>query len=171
MSENKTSGESPSPRDPSNWPADVAATLKDVQSFLDRKQVQDALASLGRNRTASPWLQNAQGVCQLRLGNINGAIEIFARLVLSNGGVVVRRDVPTIFLANYATALLASGNLPGCQWILNEIQEKSHPSAERVRDAIKRWRAGLTLWQRFLLALNGETKMPPVLDFPLGDLG
>lgn len=170
MSKNNTSGGSTSPGNETCWPTDLREILHSVQAALDRNQIENALAMLTQVKLNSPWIQNALGVCQLRLGDSSTAIEVFARLVLSQGGVVVRRDVPTIFLTNYATALLASRNLPGCLWILNEIQEKNHGSVTRLREAMKRWRASLTLWQRFSLALGNEPDAAPPLDFPPGDL-
>jgi len=170
MTQLNTAGPAAAPRRDSQWPADLAGVLGQVNGLLAEGKPADALALLGKEKNASPWLQTARGVCQLRLGHAAGAVEVFAPLVLANGGVVLRQDVPAVFRANYAAALLATGNLPGAKWVLGEIGPDGHPLADRLREGLGRWRAGLTFWQRLRLTFGGEPDAPPTFDFPLGDL-
>src|SRR5262245_47553783 len=92
--------------------------LAQVGALLEDKQAYDALALLGRLKPASIWTTNAIGVCQLRLGNAQIAVDVFRGLVLAPGGIIVRDEAPTVFKTNYATALLANRNVHGCLSIL-----------------------------------------------------
>jgi hypothetical protein len=95
--------------EPSPWPADVAGALAEAESLLEDGQPAKALERLGRAGRACPWLTNAVGVCQLRLGNGPVAVDLYRGLVLGSGGLILRDDVPPVFKANYAAALLRSG--------------------------------------------------------------
>jgi hypothetical protein len=151
-------------------PAEVADVLAKVERQLQEGEVIRALEAIGRARISSPWLANAAGVCQLRLGNTQTAVDQFRALVLASGGLILREDVPTAFKTNYATALLASGNLSGGIRVLEEIRDEDNPLVERLRSAIHDWKKSLTMWQTVTWYLGGEPPRPLVLDFPLGDL-
>jgi hypothetical protein len=151
------------------WPADVAGLLRQAQDLLDAGRGVDALTLLGRAKS-SPWVTNALGVCQLRLGNPAIAVSVFGGLVLAAGGVVIRQDVPAVFRANYAAALFADGNILGGCWALQGAGKEPHPGLDRLRNSLRHWKANLTLWQRIRWALGGQPDCPFVLDEPAGDL-
>ena len=74
-----------------------------------------------------------------------------------------------MFQANYATALLLDGNAEGFWGILGGIGDRSHPAVARPDEAVRRWKAGMTFWQRVGSALGvGGPRL--TLDFPPGDL-
>ncbi len=75
-------------------------------------------------------------------------MRVFRELLLNPGSTWMRPDLPTVYKANYATALLMAGHPSGCLEILGEINNGAHPSVERLREAIRRWEAGLSFWQR-----------------------
>ncbi len=157
---------------PQAGPADaglleVVDVLWKVAKLLEDGRPAAALTVLGDCKIKSPWLQNATGVCQLRLGHVKAAVETFRGLVLS-GGLILRGDVPTVFKVNFAVALLADGNLSGGLLALDEIRQEDHPAVKETRDAFRRWRAGMTFWQRLRLSLGGQPARPLVLDFPVG---
>ena len=56
-------------------PPEVAAVLAKVEQQLQEGEVKRALETIGRARISSPWLANAAGVCQLRLGNPQVAVD------------------------------------------------------------------------------------------------
>src|SRR4051812_12600004 len=122
-------------------PPEVADVLRKVQKLLDEGQPAAALEQIGGSNLDSPWLANAAGVCQLRLGNANAAVETFRGLVLT--GLFLREDAPTVFEVNFATALIADGNLSGGLRTLSEIREEGHPAVLEIRHAIRRWAAGM----------------------------
>jgi hypothetical protein len=151
-------------------PAEVANLLATVGKLLDEGQARKALETLARSQLQSPWVTNGQGVCHLRLGNAKVAIDAFRGLVLAPTGLNLRRDVPPIFIINYAAALLATGNVAGCQSSLAEVRGQQHPSIDRLQGAIARWQQGLSFWQKLNWWMGGEPDHGVQVDFPLGDL-
>jgi hypothetical protein len=105
----------------------------------------------------------------MRLGRQSQAIETLRDLVLNPTGFGVRPDADPVFQANYATALLLDGNIEGFWSILGGIQDRTHPAVARLDSAVRRWKAGMTLWQRVASAL-GIGGPPLTLDFPPGEL-
>jgi hypothetical protein len=150
-------------------PPEVADLLGKVEKLLEEGRPAAALQRVGSSRISSPWLANAAGVCQLRLGNVKAAVDTFRGLVLAAGGLILREDVPTVFKVNFATALLADGNLSGGLRVLDEIREE-HPAVREMRDAVRRWKGGMTLWQKLWWSVGGQPPRPLVLDFALGRL-
>jgi len=149
-------------------PPEVAELLAQVAKFLEEGQPGAALERISRAKISSPWLTNAVGVCQLRLGNAKVAIDTFRGLVLATGGLILRADVPTLFKVNFATALLADGNLSGGLTALDEIRDEGHPAVREIREAVRRWKEGMTFWQKLWWYAGGQPPRPLVLDFALG---
>jgi hypothetical protein len=142
-----------------------------VRTLLDAGKPQDAADALRRFGTGSLELGNAYGVCLMRAEDFHRAVEVFRSLVLSDGGVCLRADVPTAVKTNYATALLLAGNVSGCLFTLQEIGQEQDPTIIRLRAAIDRWLASLTWWQRLWFKAAGEAPAKPVpLDFAPGEL-
>jgi hypothetical protein len=138
-----------------------------VQQQLDAGQVGNALNLIAQSRQKSALISNAIGVCQLRRGNTDEAVRIFRDLVISEG-IHFRQDAPPVFLANFAAALYATGNLSGFLGALDEAGER-HPAAVRYREAYANWRRNLSLWQKIKLAFAGDPVRPFSIE-PAGDL-
>jgi hypothetical protein len=151
-------------------PPQVADLICNAITLLGEGQMAGAIDLLARTKDNSPWVRNALGVCQMRQGNTGVALDVFRGLVLGPGGLVLRKDVPVVFQTNYATALLAAGNVSGCRTVLAEIGDENNPTVGRLRGAIKRWQQGLTFWQRVNWFLGSQPDRPVPLDPPLGDL-
>lgn len=151
-------------------PSDVVAVLEKIKKHLDEEQPKKALETISQAKISSPFLLNAAGVCQLRLGNALRAVAVFRNLALGPGGLVLSPEAPTVFKTNYATALLAADNIPGCLSILGDLRNEKHPAIQKLHDAIGRWAGKLTLWQKLQWYAGGQPQCPPVLDFALGDL-
>ncbi|HWB11817.1 MAG TPA: hypothetical protein VG826_21485 [Pirellulales bacterium] len=148
-------------------PRDVEKILCRVETELNDGNPEQALAAVSRAKFNSPWAINARATCLLRLGQYQDAVDLLRGLVLGTGGIVYRQDVPTVFQANFATALLAVGNLSGCLSMLKNIKDRQHPAVREVQAAIDRWSRDLPIWQKLRWRLGGEPA-PPALDFPLG---
>ena len=149
------------------WPADETELLTRADALLAEGRPREALALLPR--TDSPWVRNARGVCLLRLGRPHEAIEALRDLVFDHTGFAIRSDADPVFQANYATALLLDGNAEGFWSVLGGIGDRTHPAVARLDDAVRRWKAGMTLGQRIASALGiGGPRF--ALDFPPGDL-
>ncbi len=129
-----------------SWPAEATDLLTRVDGFLRADHPREALALLPA--TGNLWVQNARGVCLLRLGRTSEAIKTLRDLVYGPGGLVARPDVDPVFQANYATALLLDGNAEGFWGILGDIRDRSHPAVAELDEAVRQWKAGMTFWQR-----------------------
>lgn len=151
-------------------PPNMVELLDKVGQLLEEGQAAKALELIAHAKVQSPWIKNALGVCQLRLGKSKLAVDVFRSLVLSAGGLTFRDDVPTVFIVNFAVALLMDGNLEGCLSALAGIQERDHPSMLKLQAAIERWKSQLTLWQRLGWILGGAPRANIKLEFPPGDL-
>ena len=105
----------------------------------------------------------------LRLESTDEAIAVFRGLA-AQSGIVLKPDAPVIFKTNFATALLASGNLAGCLSVLHETNAEDAPTVRQLRDSIERWRRSLSWWQRLHWLLGDFPSGRVSLDFPLGEL-
>ncbi len=148
--------------------AETADLLDKVDVLLREGLTARAVEMLAR-APSSPWVSNALGVCQFRLGNIPVALGAFRSIALS-GNLFLQPDAPMVFKTNYAAALFASDNIDGGLRILNEIGDEQHPAVQKLREAVRRWRQSLTLWQRINWHMGGRPNRRLELDSPLGDL-
>jgi hypothetical protein len=148
---------------------EVADLFRKVDELLREGQADKALDVLARAGVKSPWVTNALGVCQLRLGSVKVAVDLFRGLVLG-AGLLLRKDVPAVFKTNYATALLLSGNVDGCLVALGEVGDEQSPTVQRLREAVRRWQQRLTIWQKLNWWMGGQPDCPVTLDFLPGDL-
>jgi hypothetical protein len=149
--------------------SELGNVIGKVKALLQEECPEKGLDVIARSRLKSPWITNAAGVCQLRLGNVKQAIAAFQSLAV-HSTVVLKSDAPTVFKTNYAVALLASGNLAGCLSVLHEIDEEEDFTVQRLRAAIQRWKRSLSLWERLRWFFGDEPQRQITLDFPLGDL-
>jgi hypothetical protein len=144
--------------------------LAKARSTLDQGDWPEALELLRRQKNRTPDLQNAYGVCLMRAGETEHAVEVFRGLTLHRDGLSILADAPVVYKTNFATALLLAGNPAGCMATLNEIGDEGNPSVMRLRRAIADWKRSMSPFRRLLLALNGlpsNRKVP--LPFPPGE--
>lgn len=151
-------------------PCELTDLMDRVGDLLREGQPRKGLDLLARSGVGSPWAANATGVCLLRLGDTRRAIELFRGLVLGQGGLVLRWDVPTEFKTNFATALLMDGNVPGCTSVLAEVRGDDHPAVRKLRAPIRRWQEGMSLWEKVCWHFGSPPDRPVELGFEPGDL-
>jgi len=154
-------------RDPR--PPEVIELLAKVATSLDAGHPKKALELLQKSKVRSPWVTNAMGVCLLRLGDTTRATEMFKGLTVTSG-VCFRTDVPAVFIANFATALLMAHNVSGCVTALGAVRENQSPGVQRLRDAVRQWKAGLSLWQKICWYWGDTPGGPIELGFPPGEI-
>jgi hypothetical protein len=154
---------------PRTHPPERPALLDQVEKLLQDGLPKKALGLLARNKDQTPWLTNATGVCLLRLGEADRAVELFRNLVLS-GSLFLRPDVPTAWKVNFATALLMANNLYGCIRVLGEIREEHHPGVQRLRAALQEWHGKLSVWEKVQWFLGGQPARRVNVDFLPGEL-
>lgn len=56
--------------------------------------------------------------------------------------------------------------MTGCIVTLGQAHYEGHPLVRRLRDALRRWRRGLSFWEKVRSALGGDVARPVELDFP-----
>ena len=141
--------------------------LDKARTLLDAGEPQRALEVLSKLDRA-PWVENARGVCLMRLGHAEKAVPIYRMLLLS-GGVTLREDAPETFKANFATALMLSGNIDGGLAVLGELGKSTNPAVARLRQTVAQWRKSLNPARRLLSLLGVSPQKPMVLDYPPGE--
>lgn len=146
-------------------PEHLRGILDEVARLLDEGQPSRALEVIARSGQTSDWLANAKGVCQLRAGDAAAAVQTFRGLVVD--GLYIRSDVPAVFVANFAAALISTSNFNGFLFALSGLDGRSHPSAARYWSEYLRWVEGLRPWQRLLRRHYSQQFRPKP---PLGDL-
>jgi WD40 repeat protein len=147
---------------------DEISLLRQVEQKLADGKVSEAFELFKKHSHLSVYDANARGVCLLRLGRVEEAIQQFRKLTLS--GIRLIPDVPLEFKTNLATALLLSCNVQGCHSLLDEIQYEQHPSVQRLRMAIQQWKASLGLRDRLRWFWGCTISRSITLDFPVGEL-
>ncbi len=150
-------------------PPEHRTVLNQAEKLLQAGQPKQALDILARSKVHAPWSTNATGVCLMRLGQTDRAVELFRNLVLS-GSLFLRPDVPTAWKVNFATALLMADNLAGCVRLLADIQEEDHPGVQRLRGALQSWHDRLSVWEKIRWFLGGQPARRVELDFLPGEL-
>lgn len=88
------------------------ATLQRVRDLLNEGRPDQALNVLNRTKDHSHWAENARGVCLMRLGYPDRAVWVYRSFLLVNG-TAIWEDAPTVFVVNFAAAMLLSGNMQG----------------------------------------------------------
>lgn len=144
------------------------ATLQRVRDLLNEGRPDQALNVLNRTKDHSHWAENARGVCLMRLGYPDRAVWVYRSFLLVNG-TAIWEDAPTVFVVNFATAMLLSGNMQGAVITLDELHQPDDPGVNRLRGAIDRWRQSQGVLRRIWYAIVGMPDKPIDLDFPPGE--
>ena len=135
-------------------PLTVPPAMRQANSLIQKNDYAGAvnlLASAGRD----PQVRNALGVCLMRSGRIDQAVEVFRSFVLMPGSVMERPDVSNACKRNFATALLMKGFPSGALTVLAETREPEDIMEMRLRSAIKQWEKSLSWFRRLDWKMNG----------------
>jgi hypothetical protein len=149
---------------------DVPTALERVRDLLERGRTTEARSFLEQMRERSTALQDAYGVCLMRCGEVDRAIDLYRRLLLEQGGVVMRPGATVAARTNFATALLLAGNAAGCETMLTEIDQEDHPLVLRLRTVIGAWRRRQGLFRRLAQRFYDGGASVVSLDFPPGSV-
>lgn len=151
-------------------PASLQEALARIRALLEQNRPMDAIELIRKTGMSNAELRNAYGVCLMRAGELDKALEVYRGLCISDG-VSLKSKAPVVHLVNYATALLLKRNVPGCLSVLRHIPNSSRPAAARLLSAIDRWRRSHTWFQRLKSALSDRVPATSIeLDFPPGEL-
>lgn len=156
--------------DSAGLPCEAVELNRKVVETLRAEGPTKALEFVNRSKVSSPWRSNALGVCLLRAGYSQQALDMFRSLVLGPGGIVMRAEAPAVFKANFAAALLATGNLNGFLAAMAELRDVEHASVLAHRNRIDRWAEQFTTWQKLKWRLGIAPAVPFPTNFEFGDL-
>lgn len=145
------------------------SVVKKVASLADAGQLEQAIHQLASSNLLTGDIRNARGVCLMRMGRVDDAVQLYRSLVLMSGCTWMMPNLPVIYRTNFATALLMSGRRIGCLDCLLEITERDHPSVVRLRKALRDWEHGFDWRQWLCWKIGVEPRVPVALSFPPGD--
>ncbi len=138
--------------------------LQHIRELLDHDRAGDALNFILRSRDDSPEMENARGVCLLRLGRFDEAIEVLQD-VTYQGLPGIPPHTPVLFQVNFAVAMLrANRDKGGALMISDRLQGSEHPEAARLKAAVRRWRESLGPLGRLRCRLGLYPAKPVPLD-------
>lgn len=147
----------------------VSYQIEQVRKMLESGKPQQALDYLDRLDSNNHLIQNARGVCLMRLGQADSANQILRDLAF-RGQICIPSDTSPLFAANYATTLLMKGYNQEALEILADLKPAQHPYIAALYDAAAEWKRGLTLFQRLCCRLKLYPKKPISLTVPPGGL-
>ena len=140
-----------------------------IRKLLNQGRPQDALKFIEHLGQKTPVMENARGVCLMRLGKIEEAISVL-REVAFQGYICMPSDTPVLYQINFATAMLLSNCNEGAFSILNELDEKGHPQAAKLKNAIKRWVKSLSFIEKCCYHIGLYPNKPVTIDFLPGEI-
>jgi tetratricopeptide (TPR) repeat protein len=144
--------------------------LNIAQNYLKSGHPEKALRLLDEE-THQPELENARGVCLLRLNKIDLALEVFKEIVFQNY-ICIPTTTPSLYKANYLTALLLKGNISiamELEGTLND-NDNSHPYVVELKQLIRNFRHALPWYQRILCKVGIYPNKPLTLPFEPGGI-
>lgn len=109
------------------------------------------LASAGRDAQ----VLNTLGVCLMRLGKVDQAVDVFRSFVLMPGSVIERPEVSNACKRNFATALLMKGLPSSALSVLADTHDPDHLMAVRLYAGIIKWEQSLSWFRRLDWKING----------------
>ena len=145
-------------------------TIERISKLLDQGRAQEALDLIKQSNQNSPAWQNAKGVCLMRLGMIEAACAIFRNLVFPGNSISVPVDVPALYRANFATAMLLTHHSDGALEVLDHMPPDGHPYVEQLLVEVNQWKEHLSLLEKMGLAIGWYPKRPFHWAYPPGGL-
>lgn len=128
--------------------SEIAGTFdRSVNQMMDSGDYA-AAASVLRETARDYESLNRLGVCLLRLGRSNEAVDVYRRFVLQPGTTWTQPSLPGFYKRNFATALALKGIPSGALEVLQESGDMESLYAVRLRSAILQWADKLPFFQR-----------------------
>ncbi len=138
--------------------------LQHIRELLDQNRPGEALNFITHLGNDSPEMENARGVCLLRLGRFDEAITVLQEVAFQ-GLPVIPHDAPALFQANFAVAMLRANRDKGAALMISDRLEGSeHPEAARLKAAIRQWKESLGPLGRLRCRLGLYPAKPVPLD-------
>ncbi len=148
----------------------IAEVLLRVEQKLAANRPDQAMEVISRSKIGSPWMTNALGVCQMRQGEYDKAVNTFRSMLVGAGGIHLRPEFPVHFKTNFALAMLQDKNLSGFFRVFDEVRDESHPSVLRIQAALNAWKSEFSFIDKLKWWMGEIPSRSMGFDFPLGDL-
>jgi hypothetical protein len=144
--------------------ANAPATLQYISELLDHDRPDEALHLITHSGNDSPEMENARGVCLLRLGRLDEAISVL-RDVTFQGLPGIPDDVPALFQTNFAVAMLRANGEKGAALVISDrLNGNEHPEAAKLKAAVRQWKESLGPLGRLGCRLGLYPAKPVLLD-------
>ena len=138
-----------------------------TMELLNNGRTQDALKYVEHLGQKTPVIENARGVCLMRLGKIEEAISVL-REVAFQGYICIPSDTPVSYQINFATAMLLANHKEGAFSILNKLDETVYPETALLKGSIRRWFKSLNFIGKCCYHIGLYPNKPVTIDFPPG---
>jgi hypothetical protein len=145
------------------------AGIENIRELLNQNQPAEALKFIDRTGQQSPAMENAKGVCLMRIGRIEEAVTALRDIVFQ-GHICIPSDSPVLYKINFATAMILSNHKDAALPIINQIDEKEYPYAAKLKEAVRQWAKNLSLSEKCRYHLGLYPKKPITLDFQPGEI-
>ncbi len=123
--------------------ANGSADLQRVRELLENDRPDEALNFIIHSGNDSSQMENARGVCLLRLGRLDEAISVLQD-VTYQGLPVIPYDAPALFRTNFAVAMLRANRDKGAALeISDRLKGNEHPEAAKLKAAVHQWKKSL----------------------------
>lgn len=148
----------------------IVKMLTHVGEMLDKQQPREALEVINKSGLSNRFVQNARGVCLLRLGQYENAMMTFRDLVFPQGAFSIPPQTPIVLQTNYVTSLMLLNDMVVALGLLADIGHKQHPAVQRLNTSVRLWKKSLPWWRRLFMRVGGYPDKPIVFHFPPGEL-
>ena len=143
--------------------------LEHVRELLSQGRTQDAMKFIEHLGQKTAVMENAKGVCLMRLGKIEEAVSAL-REIAFQGYICIPSDTPVPYQINFATAMLLANHKDGAFSILNKLDEKEYPQTATLKNAIRQWVKGLNFIEKCCYHIGLYPNKPITIDFPPGEI-
>lgn len=140
-----------------------------VRQLLQSGQPEIALQFLEKTGIQAPDMRNALGVCLLRLGKVEKALNVLQELVFQKF-LSIPKGTPPLYQANYATVLLLKNYNQMAIEIINGLEPAEHPYIAQLHATVAQWKKQLPVFHKFRCMLGLYPDKPVLLSMQPGDL-
>jgi len=144
--------------------AKAPTALQRIRALLEQDRPGEALNFIIRSGDDTPEMENARGVCLLRLGRLDEAISVLGDITFQ-GLPGIPPHTPTLFQVNFAVAMLrANRDKGGALLISDRLTGSEHPEAAKLKAAVRQWKESLGPLGRLRCRLGLYPAKPVPLD-------
>ena len=147
----------------------VPNRLSQIRQLLEHQQAQEALRLLEHTEKHNDDLQNAYAVCLMRVGRVGEALKILRAMTFKDLPAIPA-ETSALLQANYATALLLSGDNLQAIDILNRLEDQAHPYVAKLKKSIDDFKEHLTWWERVAWTMTVYPSRRVPLGFAPGEI-